>query len=183
MVFCCGIEGSEAEHADAFEAEVLACIESVAAEGIAADKVEAILRQIELHQREVSGDGMPYGLNLMLRALGAATHYGDAVAALDLEPVIATLRERVKDSGYIPGLIRRLLLDNPHRVRLVVAPDARARNAAGGCRSRSPRSPERESQMASTQPKFSIWPSGFANARAKRRSRHPAPGVALRYSG
>ncbi len=124
MVFCCGIEGSEAEHADAFEAEVLACIESVAAEGIAADKVEAILRQIELHQREVSGDGMPYGLNLMLRALGAATHYGDAVAALDLEPVIATLRERVKDDGYIPGLIRRLLLDNPHRVRLVVAPDA-----------------------------------------------------------
>ena len=39
---------------------------------------------------------MPYGLNLMLRALGAATHYGDAVAALDLEPVIDTLRERVK---------------------------------------------------------------------------------------
>ena len=106
MVFCCGIEGSEAEHADAFEAEVLACIERVAAEGIAADKVEAILRQIELHQREVSGDGMPYGLNLMLRALGAATHYGDAVAALDLEPVIATLRERVKDDGYIPGLIQ-----------------------------------------------------------------------------
>ena len=124
MVFCCGIEGSEAEQAEAFETEILACIERVATEGIAADKVEAILRQIELHQREVSGDGMPYGLNLMLRALGAATHYGDAVAALDLEPVIATLRERVKDSGYIPGLIRRLLLDNPHRVRLVVTPDA-----------------------------------------------------------
>ena len=124
MVFCCGIEGSEAEHADAFETEVLACIERVAEEGISEDKVDAILRQIELHQREVSGDGMPYGLNLMLRALGAATHYGDAVAALDLEPVIATLRERVQDSAYLPELIRRLLLDNPHRVRLVVAPDA-----------------------------------------------------------
>ena len=123
MVFCCGIEGSEAEHAVAFEEAVLACIERVAAQGIAADKIEAILRQIELHQREVSGDGMPYGLNLMLRALGAATHYGDAVAALDLEPVIATLRERVKDADYIPGLIRRLLIDNPHRISLVVAPD------------------------------------------------------------
>ena len=115
--------GSEAEHAEAFEAEVLACIEQVAADGIDEEKLDAILRQIELHQREVSGDGMPYGLNLMLRALGAATHYGDAVAALDLEPVIATLRERVKDRDYLPGLIRRLLLDNPHRVRLVVAPD------------------------------------------------------------
>ena len=124
MVFCCGIEGSEVEHADAFETEVLACIERVAQEGISEDKVDAILRQIELHQREVSGDGMPYGLNLMLRALGAATHYGDAVAALDLEPVIATLRERLKDSAYLPELIQRLLLNNPHRVRLVVAPDA-----------------------------------------------------------
>ena len=123
MVFCCGIEGSEVDHAEAFESEVLACIEQVVAEGISADKVEAILRQIELHQREVSGDGMPYGLNLMLRALGAATHYGDAVAALDLEPVIAMLRERVTDADYIPGLIQRLLLDNPHRVRLVVTPD------------------------------------------------------------
>ena len=123
MIFCCGIEGSEAEQATTFEQEVLACIEGVAAGGIDGDKIEAILRQIELHQREVSGDGMPYGLNLMLRALGAATHYGDAVAALDLEPVIATLRERVKEPDYIPGLIRRLLIENPHRISLVVAPD------------------------------------------------------------
>ncbi len=124
MVFCCGIEGSEAEHAATFEQEVLACIEGVANAGIDSDKIEAILRQIELHQREVSGDGMPYGLNLMLRALGAATHYGDAVAALDLEPVIATLRERTAEPEYIPGLIRSLLIDNPHRVSLTVAPDA-----------------------------------------------------------
>ena len=60
----------------------MACIQRVADEGIATEKVDAILRQIELHQREVGGDGMPYGLNLMLRALGAATHYGDAAASI-----------------------------------------------------------------------------------------------------
>jgi Zn-dependent M16 (insulinase) family peptidase len=124
MVFCCGIEGSDIGHAVAFEAAVLDCIKNVAEHGISGEKVEAILRQIELHQREVGGDGMPYGLNLMLRALGAATHYGDAVSALDLEPVIATLRERLTSPDYIPSLLRRLLLDNPHRVRLVVEPDA-----------------------------------------------------------
>ncbi|MDG2460553.1 MAG: insulinase family protein [Luminiphilus sp.] len=123
MVFCCGIEGSEAAHAETFEREVLACIEQIAHNGVDPDKIEAILRQIELHQREVSGDGMPYGLNLMLRALSAATHYGDAVAALDLEPVIASLRQRVKDPDYIPHLIKAMLIDNPHRVRLVVEPD------------------------------------------------------------
>ena len=124
MVFCCGIEGSEAEHADQFEREVLDCIAAVAESGVAQERIEAILRQIELQQREVSGDGMPYGLNLMLRALGAATHYGDAVATLDLDPAIALLRERATAPDYIPALITRLLIDNAHRVRLVVRPDA-----------------------------------------------------------
>jgi Zn-dependent M16 (insulinase) family peptidase len=124
MVLCCGIEGSEPEHAAAFESEVLRRIEGIANDGVNEDKLEAILHQIELHQREISGDGMPYGLNLMLRALGAATHYGDAVATLDLDPALAELRRRIKSPDYIPLLVRRLILDNPHRVRLTVVPDA-----------------------------------------------------------
>ena len=125
MVFCCGIEGSEAEHAETFEREVLAVIEQVATDGVPAERLEAILHQIELHQREISGDGMPYGLNLMLRALSAATHYGDAVAAMDLDPVLAEIRNRIQDPGYIPSLLRKLLLDNTHRVMMTVVPDAR----------------------------------------------------------
>ncbi|MEE4202154.1 MAG: insulinase family protein [Halieaceae bacterium] len=123
MVFCCGIEGSEPEHAETFESEVLALITKVADTGISAERLEAILHQIELHQREISGDGMPYGLNLMLRALGAATHYGDPVGALDLDPVIGELRQRIQDPAYVPSLLRRLLIDNPHRIRLTVEPD------------------------------------------------------------
>lgn len=123
MVLACGIEGSDVEHRDAFEAGVLAVIERVVAEGVEPDRLEAILHQIELHQREVTGDGMPYGLSLMLRALSPAVHYGDPIAALDLDPVIASIRARLTDRDYVPGLIRRLLLDNPHRVTLTVAPD------------------------------------------------------------
>jgi Zn-dependent M16 (insulinase) family peptidase len=123
MVLCCGIEGSEAEHAQEFEASVLEVIEDVCQNGVQPDRLEAILHQIELHQREISGDGMPYGLNLMLRVLGAATHYGDAAATLDLAPAIDALRARISDPTYVPALIRRLLLDNPHRVLLTVVPD------------------------------------------------------------
>ena len=57
MVFCCGIE-QRGRGRRAFEAEVLACIEQVAADGINEEKIDAILRQIELHQ-EVSGDACP----------------------------------------------------------------------------------------------------------------------------
>jgi len=123
MVFCCGVEGSDPEHADALEQLVLSTLERVAADGVAHDRLEAVLHQLELHQREVSGDGYPYGLQLILQALGCATHYSDPIAVLDLEPVIAQLREKIEDADYIRRLARKLLLDNPHRVTLVLRPD------------------------------------------------------------
>ncbi len=123
IVFCCGIEGSEAEHVDALEDLVIQVVTDVAENGVELEQLEAVLHQLELHQREVGGDGMPYGLNLILQALGPATHYADPIPALDLEPVIASLREEIRDPAFIRGLARRLLLDNGHRVTLVMTPD------------------------------------------------------------
>jgi len=132
MVFCCGIEGSEAESADAVETMILDVLERVATDGIDHDRMEAVLHQLELHQREISGDGYPYGLQLILQALGCATHYSDPIAVLDLEPVISRLRTRIGDPSYIRKLTRHLLLDNTHRVTLVMKPDTAlsARRAA-----------------------------------------------------
>jgi len=123
MVLVCGLEGSEAEHADALEELVLEVLEQVSREGVPEEKLEAVLYQLELHQREISGDGYPYGLQLILTALGCATHYADPIAALNPDPALARIRERVADPDYIRGLARRLLLDNPHRVTLVMSPD------------------------------------------------------------
>ena len=91
MVFCCGIEGSEPEHADALEEMVLEVIERVARDGVSQERLEAVLHQLELHQREITGDGYPYGLQLILQALGCATHYSDPIAVLNLDPVIVDL--------------------------------------------------------------------------------------------
>jgi presequence protease len=123
MVFCCGIEGSEAEHADALEALVLGVIEQVAEEGVSQERLEAVLHQLELHQREITGDGYPYGLQLILQALGCATHYSDPIAVLNLEPVIADLQKQIQNPDYIRQLARQLLLDNTHRITLVMTPD------------------------------------------------------------
>ena len=123
MVLCCGIEGSNHSRVDDFESQVLEVIHKTAEEGVSLDRLEAILHQIELHQREVTGDGMPYGLNLMLRALGAATHNGDAVAALDLSPAVERLRKKMSEPNFIKARLNALVLDNPHRITLVVAPN------------------------------------------------------------
>ncbi len=124
MLFAAGVEGSNPEHAAAVECLILDVLEKVAREGVPREMVEAVLHQIELAQREITGDTYPYGLQLILHALPAAIHAGDPIALLDLEPVLARLRERIQDDGYIKGLVRRLLLDNPHRVRLALVPDS-----------------------------------------------------------
>ncbi|KAA8984327.1 insulinase family protein [Halospina sp. K52047b] len=123
MTFVCGIEGTEPEQAGDVENLILETLEQVAREGVAHEKLEAIVHQLELQQREISGDGFPYGLQLIMQALSPMVHGGDPVDLLDLEPVLERLRERIRDPEYVPGLIRRLLLDNPHRVRLALAPD------------------------------------------------------------
>jgi len=123
MSFMCGLEGSRAEHAAALEKLVLSVLRDVADNGIEQDKVEAALHQLELSQREVGGDSYPYGLSLILTALPAAIHHGDPVALLNIDPVLGSLRQAIADPQFIPGLVRRWLLDNPHRVRLALRPD------------------------------------------------------------
>lgn len=128
MSFLCGLEGSEPEHAAAFEQLVMDTLTRVAEEGVPMDMVEAQLHQLELAQREITGDGYPFGLQLILAAMPAAIHRGNPIGVLDIDPALEKLRELIKDPDFIPGLIRRQLLDNPHRVRLTLRPDAELSN-------------------------------------------------------
>ena len=123
LTFVCGIEGSRPEHRDEFERLVINILQDVADNGVPEEQVSAVLHQLELHQREIGGDGYPYGLQLILTALGCATHYSDPIAVLNLDPVLAHLHEQIKDPDYIKGLASKLLLENTHRVTLVMAPD------------------------------------------------------------
>lgn len=123
MCFAVGLEGSESENAEAIEELILGVLEQVASEGIDPADLESCLHQLELQQREISGDSYPYGLQLMLTALNSATHGANPIDLLDLEPALQQLREDAKDANFIKDLCRRLLLENPHRVRLTLKPD------------------------------------------------------------
>lgn len=124
MALMCGIEGSEPEKAAEFEQLVLDTLTKVAENGVPQKQLEAALHQLELSQREISGDGYPYGMSLILASLSSAIHRGDPVALLNLDPVLAKLREAIKEPDFIPAMVRDLL-DNPHRVRLTLRPDAK----------------------------------------------------------
>ncbi len=123
MCFLCGLEGSEPEHARAFEKRVLDVLNDVADNGVPQEQVEAVLHQLELSQREIGGDGYPFGLQLILGGLTAAIHRADPAVLLNLDPVIESLREDIKDPDFIKQLVREYLLTNQHRVLLTMRPD------------------------------------------------------------
>ncbi|AQQ69476.1 peptidase M16 [Microbulbifer agarilyticus] len=124
LVFVCGIEGSERERADELEKQVLKVLEDVAENGVPYEQISAALHQLELQQREIGGDGYPYGLQLILTALTGATHRGDAIGLLNIDATLEKLREQIKDPKFIANAARTLLLENNHRIRLVLSPDS-----------------------------------------------------------
>ncbi|MFZ4790056.1 MAG: insulinase family protein [Candidatus Competibacteraceae bacterium] len=121
--FACGLEGSNPESVDAVEQLIFAVLKQVAADGIPPEAIDSALHQLELSEREITGDGFPYGLRLLMEALTPAIHGGDPLSALDSDPLLEQLRVESRDPDFIPRLTRQWLLDNPHRVRLVMAPD------------------------------------------------------------
>lgn len=124
MAFSCGLEGSEPEHAAAVEQLILDTLTEVAEHGVDQADVEAVLHQFELGQREIGGDSYPYGLQLLLNGLSPVLQDSDPISVWDIEGELAHLREAIQDPTFVPGLVRRLLLDNAHRVRVTLRPDA-----------------------------------------------------------
>lgn len=123
LLFMAGLEGSEAEHTGQVEYLILDVLKNIEEKGVPQEQINACLHQLELQQREIGGDGYPYGLQLILQALNSATHRGDPVALLDLEPALAALQKEARDPDFIKRLVRELLLDNQHRVTLTMTPD------------------------------------------------------------
>ena len=124
MTFYCGVQGSNAEYAENFKSGVLNILQDVASKPVDTDLVDAILHQIELHQREINGDGTPYGLSLILNGLGSAIHHNDPIHVWDVDSAIEQVKEELKDPMWLSNLIQIHLLDNPHRVQMTLVPDA-----------------------------------------------------------
>lgn len=130
MLLVCGLAGVHRERTAEVERLILDCLERLAADGLEPGYLRSCLLQMELDERELGGDGYPLGLELMMDALAAEVHDGDALGALDGMGALDELRGRMRDADFVPGLIRRLLLDNSHRVRLDMHADSRMQERA-----------------------------------------------------
>lgn len=119
-----GLQGTEPERLEAIEELVLETLRQVAASGFSNEQIEAAIHQLEFSHREVVGDQYPYALLLLMRQFGPWLHNDDPISPLLLDDNLARLRRELAAGPFFENLIRRQLLDNPHRVTLLLQPDA-----------------------------------------------------------
>ena len=125
MLFCCGVEGSSPEKADAVQQLIESVFIEIEEKGVPQEFVDAVLHQLEISQREIRGDGMPFGLQLLLGGLSSAMLRGNTMDVLDLDPALQRLRKACEDPDYLKKAVRELFLDNRHNVRLTLRPDTK----------------------------------------------------------
>ncbi|MBX9924270.1 MAG: insulinase family protein [Rhabdochlamydiaceae bacterium] len=86
--------------------------------------IQAAIHQIELSRTEISQDHGPFGLNLFFRSALTKQQGGDPLYALRIHSLFEELLEKTQDPLYLPGLIKKYFLDNPHHVQTVLLPDS-----------------------------------------------------------
>ena len=122
MVFMCGLESCSENDVDEIEKLIISTLEDIADNGVESSRLESAIHQLELSQKEITGGGYPYGLQLILDMLPVAIHRNDPVSALDIEATLDKIRQEAKDPEYIKRLVKESLLENEHRVCLALKP-------------------------------------------------------------
>ena len=123
LVFAAGLEGVGSNKQIEVEKLILDCLKDVVSKGISEELVHSSLHQLEIKQREITGSGMPYGLQIMLSCLPACIHNDDPLKVLDLDSSFDVIKESLKKERYIEKLIEDKIINNQHRINYCLAPD------------------------------------------------------------
>ncbi len=119
-----GLRGANPDDAAKIETLILNTLAQLAEHGIDDKTIEATLNSLEFKLRESNTGGLPRGIAYFFGALGHWLYGGDPIDGLKYEE-LSHLKDRLASGERVlENLIRSLLLDNSHRITLVLRPDA-----------------------------------------------------------
>ncbi len=125
MTFSVGMKGILEENAEKVETLVYDTLRQLAAEGLEPDMIEAAVNSIEFSLRENNTGSFPRGLGLLMRTMNTWNYGRDPLIPLRYEaPLTAVKAQIANNPTYFQDLIKTYLLDNTHRVTLLLVPDA-----------------------------------------------------------
>lgn len=129
MMFSTGMKGIESGDEDKVVALIDATLQRLVRDGIDPKTIEASINSEEFHFRELNTGSYPRGLSLMVAALQVWNYDGDPLAGIRYQAPLDEIKRRVASGErYFEDLIRKWLLDNPHRTTLLLTPDGELKN-------------------------------------------------------
>ena len=123
MTYSAGLKGIDPAGSGQVEALILQTLESLASEGFAPELVEAALNTVEFRLRENNTGSFPRGLSLMFNAMTTWLHGHDPIEQIAFEAPLQAVKEQAGDGQFFNEMIRRQILENPHRTTVVLEPD------------------------------------------------------------
>ena len=122
--FGIGLKGVSQENIAKVEPLVLATLEKMAEEGFSEGQIEAAINTIEFSLRENNTGSFPRGLSLMLRSMANWLYDKDPFQPLKWQKDLDKFKARLASGEDVFGdLIRKYLLNNPHRVTIELLPN------------------------------------------------------------
>jgi Zn-dependent M16 (insulinase) family peptidase len=125
IAFVVGLRGTDPEHAPQVENLILQTLNNLAESGFDRELIEGTLHQVEFHGKEIVRGTYPYGIILMGRAFHTWLYDGNPLTGLNFPSIIEKIRKKWKARPELfQDILRQWLLDNPHRLLSVLAPDS-----------------------------------------------------------
>lgn len=123
--FGTGLKGVALENIDQVEQLIHETLAALVKDGIDPLTIEMALNTIEFHLREFNTGRFPRGLAIFIDMLPNWVHGGDAVEGLDFVARIHDVRAQyAANPRFFEDMIQRYFIENPHRVTLILEPDA-----------------------------------------------------------
>lgn len=116
-------KGCRAENAPALSKLLFDTLKKIAKEGIPQKLIEAVIHQLEFSRSEIGGGHYPFGLALFMRSALLKQHGVQPEDGLMIHTIFDALRRWTEDPSYLPSLLQKYLIENPHRVDLILEPD------------------------------------------------------------
>jgi presequence protease len=123
--FNTGLKGIREEDAPKVESLILETLGNLAEEGIDRETIKASLNTIEFQMRERNYGAFPRGLADAMFAMKPWIYGGNPLDTLSFEQDLAQLKLKMEqDPELFEKLIGKYLLDNAHRVTVILRPDS-----------------------------------------------------------
>jgi hypothetical protein len=172
MYFSAGLKGIAVADAEKVESLIFDTLKKLSESGIDPQTIEASLNTIEFRLRENNTGSFPRGLSLMLRSLSGWLYDNDSFEPLTFEAPLKAIKARAKER-YFENLIRRHLLENPHRTTVILTPDTEV------AKQEEAREKERLAQARATMSRVDLKKAVTDTSELKRRQITPDAPEAL----